>query len=288
MNHEAKWATYSSDVDDMPASFYVDLGLSSIDASERMSHCFYISVSLQAPMANGLPSDVEMETLIALENNLVQGLMTKHEFIYAGRMTAQGVVDYFFYTSDPTFIDISVSQSMVQYPRYQYDFDIGIDKDWDVYFHLLYPDEKEMQTALRSRAMEIMREHGGDLSGPRDVSHWMYFRTKEERDKCMFEVLERGFEIVNLSNDCDYEYKFSLWISRCDNFEDQSFERCINFLVELAREFGGRYDGWEVCIDEPVDVIFPDEEWENLDEVFRDDVSSGSSQALKAALWNQL
>lgn len=259
----------------------MDLGLSLIDPTERLPHCFYVSVTMLEPQENGLPSENENEILLAMEKNLVYHLTIKHDVIYAGRMTADGIIDFYFYTSDPMFIDSAVSTSMIQYPHYKYDFDIGMDKGWDLYFNLLCPDERKMQSILSRHVVELMKAHGDDLKEPRDIFHWIYFRSSEGREVFIKEVCKLKFKVEDLDDVSDYgdgEFNFFLWISHFDCVGDEQFELDILWLRNLADALGGVYDGWEACmdVDDTTHIDFSDEEWKNPNEVFRD-VSSGTS-----------
>ena len=263
MNHKMKWTTYSSNVDDKPGDFYVDLGLSLIDPTGRAPHCFYVSVMIQDPQENGLPSENENEILLAMEKNLIYHLKKKHDVLYAGRMTADGIMDFYFYTDDPSFIDSSVSTSMVHYPHYKYDFDIGLDKNWALYFNLLCPDEKEMQIVMRNQIVDLMKLHGDDGSRRREISHWIYFKTKTKRNRCLAEARARGFEIVNVSDNetNDYDYKFSIWLSTSESVDNKEFERSLLSIWELADKYDGIYDGWETCIELDDDMEI--QEWQD-------------------------
>jgi uncharacterized protein (TIGR01619 family) len=250
MNHEAEWDFYFSNVDDKPGSFYLDLGLSQIAPVDSMPHFFYVSLKMNDPKENGLSSDREYDTLIQIEDFLIDSLKGKHDIIYVGRLTSNGTRDFYFYTSDTLLIEKTISESFVQFPKYEYDFEIKDDKKWLYYFDFIYPNPRQLQSILNRRVIENLEKNGDKLTQPREVNHWIFFKTIEGREKYIEKVKEKGFKIEDIDNaDRDKEFKYKLRISRVDNVGRGDVDDYVLYLWELADELGGDYDGWETSVE---------------------------------------
>jgi uncharacterized protein (TIGR01619 family) len=250
MNHKEDWDFYFSNVDDKPGSFYLDLGLNKIAPVDNMPHFFYVFLKMNNPREDGLSSNAEYETLIHIEDTLVKSLKDKHDIIYAGRLTSNGTRDLYFYTSDTLLIDKTISESLVQFPNYEYDFEIKDNKDWSYYLNFIYPNPRQLQKILNRRVVETLEKNGDKLIRPREVNHWIYFKTTEGREKYIEKVKEKGFKVDDIDNtDSDKGFKYKLIISRVDNVGHGDVDDYVLYLWELANELEGDYDGWETSIE---------------------------------------
>lgn len=251
MNYEQQWDFYFSNVDDKPGSFYLDMGLNQIAPVDKMHHFFSVCVRMNEPREDGLSSRSEYETLCDMEDLLVNNLTNRHNIIYVRRLTSNGTRDFYFYTSDPTLIDKTVSESLIRFPKYEYDFEVKDDRDWSYYIDFIYPSPSQVQSILNRRVIDNLEKHGDKLNQPREVNHWIYFKTKEDREKFVEQVKENGFTIENTDTipDSDKEFKHSLQISRVDPVTQSDVDDYVLFLWGLANELGGNYDGWETSIE---------------------------------------
>ena len=250
MNHEEEWDFYFSNVDDKPGSFYLDMGLSAIAPVTKMPHFFYVSVTMNDPREDGLSSDREYDTLIEIEDKLVGSLKDNHDVIYVGRLTSNGTRDFYFYTSDTTLVEKTISDSLIQFPKYSYDFEIKDNRDWSFYTDFIYPNPRQLQSILNRRVIDNLEKNGDKLIQPREVNHWIFFKTPEGREKYIDKVKEKGFKIEDIDHaESDKEFKYKLRISRVDNVGHGDVDDYVLYLWELADELDGHYDGWETSVE---------------------------------------
>jgi uncharacterized protein (TIGR01619 family) len=250
MNYKEDWDFYFSNVDDKPGSFYLDLGLNQIAPVGKMPNFFYVSLKMNDPREDGLSSNREYEALIHIEDTLVKSLKNKHDIIYVGRLTSNGTRDFYFYASDTLLIEKAISESLVQFPNYEYDFEIKDNKDWSYYLSFIYPSPKQLQSIFNRRVIENLEKNGDKLTEPREVNHWIFFRTTEGREKYIKNVKEKGFKVEDIYNaDQDNDFKYKLRISRVDNIGHQDVDDYVFYLWELANELDGDYDGWETSVE---------------------------------------
>ena len=88
------------------------------------------------------------------------------------------------------------------------------------------------------------------MTQPREVNHWIYFKSKENRDKYADKVKEKDFKIEDAGDfgEYDKEFKYKLRISRVDGVGQNEVDDVL-YLWELANELDGDYDGWETSVE---------------------------------------
>ena len=86
----------------------------------------------------------------AIEDGLQEFINRRHKSIYAGRLTTDGRRDFYFYMGDTTLYDKTISESMVAYPSYTYDFGIKEDRLWKSYLEFMYPNSKTISKYTKS------------------------------------------------------------------------------------------------------------------------------------------
>jgi uncharacterized protein (TIGR01619 family) len=251
MAHKEMWDFYLSDVDDKPGSFYLDLGLSQVAPIEKMPFFFYVSIIMNRPRTDGLSSNDEYDKLIELEDHLVASVKRKHDVVYVGRLTSGGARDFYFYTDDTLLIEKTISESLVQFPMYQYDFEVKEDKDWSFYSDFIYPNPRQLQCILNRSVVENLEKNGDRLHKSREVCHWIYFKSPDDREHYIAKTTEKGFKTdqTDINEQYDKEYKYSLKISRVDSVGYRDVDEYVLYLWELAAELGGQYDGWETSVE---------------------------------------
>ena len=115
-----------------------------------------------------------------------------------------------------------------------------------MYFHALYPDKYEYQSIMNMRLIENIKSDG-DSMVPRVLEHCLLFKTEENGEAFLAKVMEACFiklssEGLSNNEDIDKEYPYVLVIGREDAFED--INETVWYLMDLAKEFDGEYDGW--------------------------------------------
>ncbi len=250
MDHKENWISYSGKMDDKPADFYVDLGLGPVAPVSTMPNFLCVSLDLNEEGEDGLPTEREYVAILNVEAALVESLKRNHSAIYAGRVVADGLLDFYFYTAGTLLIDKTISESMVAFPGYNYDYILGEDKDWQRFFEDLYPNAGEFRSFMNKKVIENLEGIGDDLSRPRGVDHWIFFRSPEGREQYIEKVKEKGFTIEHASiSDRGDGLMYALQISRVDKVDYEHIEGFVHYLWELAKELDGDYDGWGTYVE---------------------------------------
>ena len=248
-SHEEDWDFYFSNVNNTISSFYVDLGLSKIAPVKDKSNLVWVSLKMNRPQEDGLSSNEEFDTLSAIEDRL-QEFLKKYSSIYSGRLTTNGNRDFYFYMSDTTLYDKTISEAMVAFPSYVYDFGIKEDTEWNSYLDFIYPNARQFQSIQNRRVVDNLEKNGDPLTKARPVDHWIYFKTENDRANFLAEIEHLKFDIISKDEKTSFgDFPYKLHISRIDNVDSASVDDYVLDLRELANECNGDYDGWETSVE---------------------------------------
>lgn len=249
-SYEPDWDFYFSKVEGVIGSFTIDLGLAGIAPIADKPNLVWVSVKMNNPREDGLSSNEEYETLGAIEERLQELMQRKHQATYAGRLTTDGSRDFYFYMGDTTLHDKTISESMVAFPNYTFEYGIMQDDQWEQYFNFMYPDPRQLQSIQNRKVVESLKGSGDPLTKARQVDHWIYFKTESDRADFLNKIEPMQFDIVSsdeITSSDDFPYK--LHISRVDNVDLHSVDEYVLSLWELANECNGDYDGWETSVE---------------------------------------
>lgn len=250
VRHQEEWEFYFSNVNDQLGSILVDLGLKKIAPLTDKPNVVWISIKMNIPREDGLSSSEESEKLKELEDALVGKIIAKHNSIYVGRLTSAGNRDLYFYFDDTTLYDKTISEVMVAYPKYQFDFGVKEDKKWEGYFDFLYPLPQQFQSIQNRHVIDQLEKSGDDLAKSREVFHWIYFKNESDRERFLEKIINDNFTIVDQGIDKSWgDFSHRLKIKRIDKVDQNSVDEYVIYLLELANETGGEYDGWETSIE---------------------------------------
>lgn len=250
VGHQEEWEFYFSNVDDKLGSLFVDIGLHKVAPMADKPNVVWVSIKMNNPREDGLSSQEESELLCDIEDALVGKIISKHNSIYVGRLTSAGDRDLYFYFGETTLYDKTISEVMVAYPKYQFDFGSKEDKEWGGYFDFLYPLPQQFQSIQNRRVIDQLEKGGDKLTKEREVFHWIYFKSNSDRVKFLEKIKNDNFSIVCKDSDESWgEFSHRLQIKRIDKVDQNSVDEFVIHLWKLANEIGGDYDGWETSIE---------------------------------------
>jgi uncharacterized protein (TIGR01619 family) len=247
---EADWAIYLTTLDENQlASILVDLSLTQIAPIEDQTNLICVSIQMNFPREDGLSSSEESRILNQIEDEIISSLTEQIEAVYVGRINSEGKIRSHFYSGEEKEeLEKTISNVKSKYHNYKIEIEDIEDKDWSIYFEVLYPHPIEMQSIQNTKVIKNLEKHGDSLEKERLVEHWIYFKTETDREQFLNEIKDKGFEVVEKDNTDDDELKFSLQLSRLDKVDYQSVDDYVLYLWETAQDFNGDYDGWETFV----------------------------------------
>lgn len=248
--YQSDWDYYLTDINDHRSSIAVDLALNKIAPINDQPNLVWISVKLNNPTENGLSISEELPSLAAIEDALVAAIENKYVSTNIGRLTSNGCRVFYFYLGDNLLYDKAISDTMVAFPTYEYDYGTAEEQTWDCYFKLLYPDSETMQSITNRKVITSLMKNGDKLTREREVDHWIFFKNATDMDTYAEAIIKENFIIVNKDYDTAFgKLPHRLRIKRIDKVDQDSIDEYVIYLWRLANDCNGDYDGWETSVE---------------------------------------
>ena len=231
---------------DLPAVIRTNLALTDFQFTANYPKRLHLQILYKNADENGFPTREEGEYVYPVEDAVVE-IIEQHGDMLAGVVKCDERAHIFAYVKNELGYYDEISEMMSEnFPNYAYTFAVFEDKDLELYFNGLYPDRYEHQSIMNMRLIENIESHG-DSMVPRVLEHCLCFTTEENGEAFFTKVMEDGFiklssEDLSNNEDIDKEYLYELVIGREDAFED--IDETVWYLMDLAEEFDGEYDGW--------------------------------------------
>ena len=164
-----EWNFYFCQVDDKPASIFVDLGIRDTVPIAALPHRACLSLILRHPRHDGLSSQEEYEALSAFED-AVKALDTP-ESMYVGRNTSDGRRDFWFFVAEPGAWQSQVDGLMQGFADYTCETSTAEDPEWDAYLNFLYPNDEGLDFMSNHQVCDQLEAAGDPLTQARDIDH---------------------------------------------------------------------------------------------------------------------
>lgn len=237
-----EWGFYPCQMDGRPASIYLDMGIAQLAPIPDFDKAVCLRLWMNRPRPDGLSSQEEYETLVAIEDALKAEVEQNSPAIYVGRNTSGGCRDFFFYTSDEHALRAAASATMSHFADYRTEIDVWADEGWGVYFNILYPDDDQKQVMGNHDVILALRRQGDDCRAPRKIDHLIVAADREQAETLARTVVDRGF---NLKSGGPAKRPGGRWSVEFDKIEAPlDLNETTIMLARLAKEYGGDYDGW--------------------------------------------
>ena len=231
---------------DLPAVIRVNLALRDFEHTANYPKRLHLQILYKNADDSGFPTREEGEYVYHIED-AVEEIVEQHGDMLVGVVKCDERAHIFAYAKNELWYDDAISEIMSEnFPDYAYTLAVVEDEDWELYFNGLYPDRYEYQSIMNMRLIEDIKRDG-DSMVPRVLEHCLLFTTEENGEAFLAKVMEDGFNKLSSedrSNNeaIDKEYPYVLVIGREDAFEN--IDEIVWYLMDLAEEFDGEYDGW--------------------------------------------
>jgi len=242
------WNFYLCTVNDVLASIALDLGLRGQIPDLSKPELLWVWVYFKSPRPDGLSSDVEFDTLIAIEKQITKGLEQDFRAILSGRITTAGRREFYYYGAHSVGFKSVVADALGRFPDYEFDCGVQMDPEWNQYLNVLYPSDEQRQRIENRSVLDVLVQDGDTLKTPRDMFHWIYFRAKSDRNAFWDSIRLLEYRMQSQPDDLDREFPFGLCIVRFQSVKPEAVDEAVVELFRRAKEYHGDYDGWETEI----------------------------------------
>jgi uncharacterized protein (TIGR01619 family) len=243
------WEFYFTVPQDAPAAILVDMGIADEAPRAELSQLVTLRIPVLNPDEHGLPNEDEHETLDRMEDALEEGLAElDNEVDYVGRITMSGSRVMFYYAADPAEVEASLKATMESYAPYEFELQTDADPEWSRYFEMLYPSDRDQQLIGNTHILESLQQAGDKNEIEREVIHWSYFPTAENRTAFETLIKERGYLKVDQQDQSTGDNPFSLGYSKISAIDFETMNETVLELYDLVDENNGEYAGWETTV----------------------------------------
>jgi uncharacterized protein (TIGR01619 family) len=241
------WKFYICNVNDKLASIFVDLGLRDEAPLLSKKWLLWVWVYMQNPRPDELSDSSEAPILSKIEDVLNANLASHCDGIRCGRITTQGRREFYFYAETRERFSDAVKTALADFAEYKFDMGEQEDPLWEQYLDVLYPSEEQLEQIKNGDVLGLLAEQGDVLSVPREVQHWLYFRSGQSRLSFSESAVSAGFKIVSEIT-LEGDLPFEISVARTQSLERRSIDDTVIELLRLAQQFDGEYDGWETPV----------------------------------------
>ena len=236
------WCGWSCLVEGKPAMNMVDCNAFS-EAGKTMQSLVVLIVFDLGRSRNGFPTAEVFIDIYAIEEKIEKAI--DEDSRYAGRVTTDGLEYYLVYTKNPPKIIRKLEKIEKEY-NYKIELSLREDKEWKIYFDMLYPSPKEKQKFHNTTLIRKIIQVGSNPEKEHLIDHAIFFNSEKDRDQYLKELKKRKFpmEKYEFFDDRKNEKPFTLQISIRSVLKIDLVNNSTNIFVDLADKYNALYDGW--------------------------------------------
>ncbi|MCE1271775.1 MAG: DUF695 domain-containing protein, partial [Acinetobacter sp.] len=90
------WNFYMCQIDELPASYFLNLALAKIAPITNRSTLLWVEIKMNYSREDGLSSSEEVEHLAQIEDQIIPALTSELAILYVGRLTHNHLRDFYF------------------------------------------------------------------------------------------------------------------------------------------------------------------------------------------------
>jgi len=241
------WKPYLCNVNGKLASVLVNLGLRDSVPIASKSWLLWVWVYFQSPRADGLSEGKEAPTLYKIEDALTSCLSRACQAVLCGRITTEGRREFYIYGETKDGFRKAAREALARFTGYKFDVGEQEDQSWGQYLNVLYPSPEDLERIANVDLLDELVKKGDVLTVPREVQHWMSFRSEQSRALFREAAAGSGYGIV-AEADSDGEFRFGISVTRTQSIEQNLIDQTVIELLRLCHNFHGDYEGWETPV----------------------------------------
>ena len=203
-----------------------------------------VGTSTKKCYKNGFPTGEGLEDFYSFSDTTAPVIdsLTKHQLV--GIITYQCTGIDVYYVKDTMNLRNSLTKVIQEkFAGAQNYIFIQPDKKWE-YYKNIYPLDVDDNFLMNQSFLNQLAYEGDDLSKPRKVTHWLYFKNDKNRLKFIDRIKVLEFSVDSLSFNKEEDLPYELQLSRIDNITPQNINSVTKILNTLSLSYNGMYDGW--------------------------------------------
>lgn len=183
-----------------------------------------------------------------IEEKLTDTMIERFDALLCGRITTNGRREFYYYAPHSEHLESEVANAMSMFRDYEFDCGSKYDPQWRQYLDVLYPSDEDRQRIENRKVLEVLKQKNDTLKTPRDVCHWIYFRTEVDRAEFWDAVSPLDYRVQSQCQSDRSDFPFGLCVVRFQSVNPTELDNAAIELFRLARKHHGDYDGWETQV----------------------------------------
>ncbi|TBN03935.1 DUF695 domain-containing protein [Hyunsoonleella flava] len=236
---EGYWETYMASYEDgKPGSTTVRMDLIDKAPIAEYKYVLVTGITYESNSEDGLPkSDATFKLLHKIGDELETLLKQDAESLFVGSfMFDFERLEYFYLKSDVGIKEKVETFYKTNYPDRVYYLNIKEDQKWEYYTQFLYPNEAIQNYMSDIRLINELKTAGDNLTKVRRVDHWMYFRTKEDMERCKENIVKLDFEIEFSGSKGVVKFPYSLQFYKYNKVDIDTMESDNVFITRYCQK----------------------------------------------------
>jgi uncharacterized protein (TIGR01619 family) len=248
-SQEDTWDVYLAQYEKGVGSTLLNMSLKKNAPVPQYPFLLKTGVSLIDCSNDGLPTEGEFNMLTRISDRVKTVIDSILKNIPAGTFSYQCERIDYYYINDTTEIrKYLASTYKKEFPDYKYSIIFRYDKNWEAYLMFLYPNAETYEYMRNDKVIMNLTKAGDNLSKPRQVDHWLYFKDEVARNRFITYALKEKYNVESKEYSKGARLKYQLQISRIDLVDITSISKITIELRKIAKDFDGEYDGWETFV----------------------------------------
>ena len=248
-SQEDIWDVYMAQYEKGRGSTVINMSLKENAPMKQYPYLLKTGVRLIKCSEDGLPTQEELNVLNRISDRIKSIIDSNIKNIPTATFSYQCErIDYYYIFDTMEIRKHLESTYQQEFPDYKYSINFRYDKNWDAYLMFLYPNEETYEYMNNEKVILNLTKAGDNLSKPRQVDHWLYFKTEADRNKFIPYVLKEKYKVESKKISKDSKLKYQLQISRIDYVDIVSISKITIELRKKAKDLNGEYDGWETFV----------------------------------------
>ncbi len=243
------WEPYLAQYEKGAGSTVVNMSLKDQAPFSQYPWLLKAGVKIKHCSVEGLPEQEEWDNLHKISDKIKATIDAHGPSKVPGIFTYQCWRTDYYYISDTNLIRQKLLDILKEaLPDQEYKVEIKPDPKWEAYLSFLYPSDVIMEYISNEKVLSNLMKAGDKLIKPRQVDHWLYFRTETSREQFIKYALQQKYKVEAKDFHKDSKLQYSLHLSRIDKVDITSISALTLLLRQKAKEFDGDYDGWETFV----------------------------------------
>ncbi|MDB5254807.1 MAG: gspG [Candidatus Nomurabacteria bacterium] len=242
-----KWVSFERTVNSKPFAITVDTGHKNLLDQKEYKNILVATFSSIHPDPQGMPDVSEKEIITKVAQHLLEELAANTQVFFLGTIYGEEKAMLYYAMLQP--VEEAIVLAGIKGVALEHIINWAEDSHWEFIKNTLYPSEQESQHLMNVTMLDLVKfEHDkkSEQPDPHGVAHTMFFKESESALRLVEELKVSGYYQIGRIQTVkgDTNMPFLLELGKDTPMELGSIDDQTSILIDMAKKYNGRYDGW--------------------------------------------